>query len=306
MSHSDLTRFLRALSAEPLAIERRTLDAFVGILRRRGLEGASFNGQEIHAALEVAMPRAARHAGSDGTTVRVIPLVGAIANRAQSMGMGATEFASAVKEAAADPRIAGIVLDIDSPGGTVTGVPEAAEAVFQARAEKPVTAYVSGMMASAAYWIGAAAHEVIATKSSETGSIGVFATHEDWSAALEAEGVVVTEISAGRYKTEGAPWKPLDAEADEFLRGRVTEVYGWFVEDVARFRGDTAANVRKGYGEGRVLGAKQAKAAGLIDRIGTMDDAIASVVKRSGTARGARAALATGVEVGARKMARRG
>lgn len=304
MSHSDMTRFLRALSSEPLAIERRTLDAFVSILRRRGLEGASFNGQELHAELEVAMPRSGRQIGGDAK-VRVIPLVGAIANRSQSMGMGATEFASAVKDAAEDPRVSGIVLDVDSPGGTVTGVPEAAEAVFSVRGQKPITAYVSGMMASAGYWIGAAADEVIATRSAEVGSIGVFATHEDWSAALEAEGVVVTEIAAGKYKTEGAPWKPLDADADEFLRTRVAEVYGWFVDDVARFRGDTAANVRKGYGEGRVLGAKQAKAAGLIDRVGTMDDAIASVVKRSGASRGARAA-ATGAEVVARKRARRG
>lgn len=305
MSHSDLTRFLRALSSEPLAVERRTLDAFVGILRRRGLEGVSFNGMELHAELEVAMPRQARQTGGDAK-VRVIPLVGAIANRAQSMGMGATEFAAAVRDAADDPRVSGIVLDVDSPGGTVTGVPEAAEAVFSVRGQKPITAYVSGMMASAGYWIGAAADEIIATKSSETGSIGVFATHEDWSAALEAEGVVITEIAAGKYKTEGAPWKPLDAEADEFLRTRVAEVYGWFVDDVARFRGDTAANVRKGYGEGRVLGARQAKAAGLIDRVGTMDDAIASVVKRAGASRGARAAMATGAEVVARKTARRG
>ena len=304
MSLSNLPRFLRALSFEPLAIDRRTLDAFAGVVRRRGLEGISFDGAELHAELEIARPRTARQSTGE-TNIRVIPLVGAIANRAQSMGTGATEFGAAVEDAGLDPRVDGIVLDVDSPGGTVTGVPEAAEAVFGVRGKKPIIASVNGIMASAGYWIGAAADEVISTRSSEVGSIGVFALHEDWSKWLEDEGVIVTEIAAGKYKTEGAPWKPLDAEADDFLRTRVAEVYGWFVKDVARFRGATAANVRAGYGEGRVLGAKQAKAAGLIDRIGSLDDAIARVAAKSESRRGDRAARATARHVERTRAARR-
>ena len=281
MSLSQLPRFLRALTSEPMAMDRRTWDAFAGLIHRRGIEGVSFGGAELHAELGIAYPRAAPRTEGE-TNVRVIPLMGAVANRAHSMGTGATEFADAVRATAADPRVDAILLDIDSPGGTVTGVPEAAEAVFQARAAKPITAMVNnGMMASAAYWIGSAAEEIIATKSSEAGSIGVFTVHEDWSTALESEGVILTEIAAGKYKTEGAPWKPLDAAADEFLRSRVAEVYGWFVDDVARFRDDTPANVRAGYGEARALGAKQAKAAGLIDRVGSMDEALARLQERA-------------------------
>jgi len=305
MSLSQLPRLLRALTSEPLAIHRPTLDAFVGIVRRRGLEGVSFDGQELHAELQIASPRAVREASGE-RSIRVIPLVGAIANRVQSMGSGATEFADAIQDAALDPRVDGIVIDIDSPGGTVTGVPEAAEAVFQARQMKPIAAFNGGMMASAAYWIGAATQRVFGKPSSESGSIGVFALHEDWSKALEAEGVVVTEIAAGKYKTEGAPWKPLDAEGEEFFQSRVAEAYKWFTDDVARFRGDTAANVRSGYGEGRVLGAKQAKAAGLIDAVGSLEDTIAWVAAKSESRRSSKAATTRGAQVETLRRARRG
>lgn len=280
MSLTNAPRLLRALTSEPLAIDRRTFDAFTSVLRRRGLEGISFDGPELHAELQVAMPRATRTEGSE-QRIQVIPLVGTIANRAQSMGIGATRFAAKVEEAAADPRVDGILVEVDSPGGSVTGVPEAAEAVFNARASKPVTTFVNGLMASAGYWIGAAAEEVIASRSSEAGSIGVFMLHEDWTENLAADGIVVTEISAGRFKTEGAPWKALDDEAKEYLQARVTEAYDWFVSDVARYRGDTVQNVRSGYGEGRVLGARDAVAAKLIDRVGTMADALESVAQRA-------------------------
>jgi len=283
----DLSRLLRALTSEPLVLERRTLDAFVGVIRRRALEGASFSGPELHSELQVAEPRAAgRRSGSEGRVVQVIPMVGAIANRAHSMGVGAQSFAASVDRAAADDSVDVIVLDVDSPGGTVTGVPEAAERVFAARSSKPIIAVANGMMASAAYWIGSAAHEVVVTPSGEVGSIGVFALHEDWSAALEAEGVKVTEISAGKYKTEGAPWRPLDDEARGFFETRVSKTYDWFTKDVARFRSTTAKAVRDGYGEGRVVAADEAVAAGLADRVATLEETIVRFAAGGGRARG--------------------
>jgi signal peptide peptidase SppA len=272
--HSSLPHLLRSLTAEPLAIERRTLDAFLGVLRRRSLEGASFSGPDLHAELEIAAPRPQRTASAE-RRVEVIPVVGTIMNRAYSMGAGAMQIGQAVDRAVADARVDAIVLDVDSPGGTVTGVPELALKVRAAREAKPVVAVANGMMASAAYWISSQATEVVASPSSDVGSIGVIAMHEDWSKWLENEGVAVTEISAGKFKTEGAPWKPLDAEGEEFFRSRVAEVYDWFVRDVAAGRGDSPSNVRGGYGEGRVLGAKDAKAAGLVDRIETLDETIA-------------------------------
>lgn len=296
MSLTNASHYLRALTAEPLVVERRTFDAFLSVLKRRG-EGASFSGPELHAELEIAAPRSQRTANGD-RTVQVIPVVGAIMNRAQSMGLGAQEIGRMVDMAAANPRVDAIVLDVDSPGGTVTGVPELAEKVFAARAAKPVVAVANGLMASAAYWIGAAASEIVASPSSEVGSIGVIALHEDWTKALEEEGVVVTEFSAGEFKTEGAPWKPLDEEAAARFRERVSTVYAWFKRDVTRFRG--AVEWRPA---SRVLTAKEAKAAGLVDRIETLEDAI----MRIATGKGPRSRTRAGVEsmeIAARKRAR--
>jgi signal peptide peptidase SppA len=297
--HSSLPHLLRSLTAEPLVIERRTLDAFLSVLRRRSLEGASFSGPELHAELGIATPRSQRGASTE-RRVEVIPVVGTIMNRAHSMGAGAVQIGDAIDRAVSDARVDAIVLDVDSPGGTVTGVPELAAKVRAAREAKPVVAVANGMMASAAYWIASQASEVVASPSSDVGSIGVFAMHEDWSKWLENEGVAVTEIAAGKFKTEGAPWKPLDAEGEEFFRSRVTEVYDWFVRDVAAGRGDSPSNVRGGYGEGRVLGAKDAKATGLVDRIETLDETLARLTAgRSPRAR-------TRAEVQVRRGARRG
>ena len=305
MNHSSLPNLLRALTAEPLVIERRTLDAFVGVLRRRSLEGVSFNGAELHAELEIAAPRPATSQSSAKRQVQVIPIVGTIMNRAQSMGLGAMEIGQMVDRAALDPRVDAIVLDVDSPGGTVMGVPELADKVFRARGEKPVIAVANGLMASAAYWVSAAADEVVVAPSGEVGSIGVIAFHEDWSQWLENEGIAVTELAAGKYKTEGAPWKSLDADAEVFFRERVSEVYDWFISDVARFRGDNVKAVRAGYGEGRVLSADAAVAANLADRVGTLEGEIARLIEEPAEKRGMRARLANRAETQRRLTARR-
>lgn len=301
---STLPRLLRALSAEPLVIERRTLDAFLSVLRRRAIAGESFNGLALHAELDIDEPRPATETETGDRTVAVIPIVGVIANRVQSLGAGTDEIGERLARAVQSRKVDAIVLDVDSPGGTITGVPELAEKVFQARKVKPVVAVANGLMASAAYWIGAAAEEVVASPSSSVGSIGVFMIHEDLSGLLEKEGVVVTEFSAGRFKTEGAPWKPLTEDARAFFETRVAEVYDWFVRDVARFRGDSQANVRAGYGEGRVLAADAAVTAGLADRVGTLEETIARFAKGASPRRGARAESVNDAEVLRRKRAR--
>lgn len=278
MSLTNVPHLLRSLTAEPLVIERRTLDAFVRVLRQRHIDGTSFSGPDLHAELQIAEPREPRRE-SGKRTIQVVPIVGAISNRSMSMGTGALYTADRVKAAAADSRVDGIVLDIDSPGGTVMGVPELADAIYQARQQKPVKAVARGLMASAAYWAGAAADEVVMTPSSEAGSIGVIALHEDWSQWLENEGVAVSEYAMGEFKTEGAPWKAMTEEGSEFLQARVAEIYDWFVGDVARFRGASVDAVRGGYGRGRVLGAEQAIAAGLADRVGTLEGVIAEMVE---------------------------
>jgi len=116
---------------------------------------------------------------------------------------------------------------------------------------------------------------LIVTPSGEVGSIGVVAAHMDISKMAESAGLKVTLVSAGKYKTEGNQFEPLSDEARAALQVRVDDYYAMFVKAVARNRGVSPADVRNGFGEGRVVGAKQAVALGMADRVATLDETLA-------------------------------
>lgn len=218
--------------------------------------------------------------------VAVIPIRGVIAHRMEALdessgGTSAERIGKMLNAMAADSSIGTIVYDIDSPGGTVPGIQELAAQMFALRGNKKQVAVSNDLTASAAYWLASQADEIVSIPSGSVGSIGVFSAHQDLSALLEKEGVKITLIKAGKFKTEGNPFEPLSDEAKEVIQGRVNEAYGQFVKDVARGRGVAVADVRGGFGEGRVLGAKDAKAAGMIDRIATMDEVLSRLVGRS-------------------------
>lgn len=286
---SQIPRLLRALS-EPLLIEPVLARALVQRLQRMPLSALS-DCAAVHAELGIEAGAQRPRNGPSDAAIAVIPIQGLISEHPQSLGSSTDEIDAIFEAALASRSVAAILFDVDSPGGTVSGVPELAAKILAARGTKPMLALARSLAASAAYWIVSAADEVMVTPSGETGSIGVYTAHEDWSKALEQEGVKITPVSAGKYKLEGAPWEPLGEEAKAKLQDRVDEVYGWFVKAVAAHRRDTQTNVRAGYGEGRVLGAEQSVKAGLADRIGTFEDAIARLsakVARSGGASAAR------------------
>jgi signal peptide peptidase SppA len=133
-------------------------------------------------------------------------------------------------------------------------------------------------MASAAYWIGSAASEVVATPSAMVGSVGVVVVHMDESKALEMLGVKPTFITAGKYKAEGDPAQPLTDAARERLQEMVDQYYAAFVGGVARGRGVPVAEVRTSYGQGRLLTAREGLAAGMVDRIATLDETLGRVL----------------------------
>jgi capsid assembly protease len=199
-------------------------------------------------------------------------------------GTSTEALAATVRAAMAEPSVGAVVLSVDSPGGVVFGTPEAAAALRGARGGKPFIAVANPIAASAAYYLASQADEVVATPSSITGSIGVIVTHVDESKALEKEGLVVTEITHGRRKAEGSSVKPLSDEARESIQKRV-DFYGeMFEADVAKGRRVSPATVRAKYGEGAVFTAKDAMAAGLVDRIATLDEVLGELAtgRRSG------------------------
>lgn len=210
--------------------------------------------------------------------IAVIPIVGPISARAgmieDASGMTSHEAISAALAAAdADASVGTIVLDLNSPGGTVAGTPELA-ARLRAMS-KPVIAQVNYMAASAAYWLAAQADEIVVSPSGEVGSIGVVQAHEDVSAAAAADGVKVSFITAGKHKAEGNRFEPLSEDARAYAQQQVDTAYGMFVADIAKGRGVSKATASgASFGEGRMLGARAALDAGMVDRIATMDETL--------------------------------
>jgi capsid assembly protease len=117
----------------------------------------------------------------------------------------------------------------------------------------------------------------VVTPSGQVGSIGVYCAHQDESKALENEGIKINLISAGKFKVEGNPTEPLSPDARAAIQDKVDAYYSMFVNAVARNRGAAAADVRNGYGEGRMLLASDAVKARMADRVATLDDVLAKL-----------------------------
>jgi signal peptide peptidase SppA len=212
----------------------------------------------------LAIERPAPARGADGA-IAVIPLTGLMFYRsgffASLLGWkGTADIARAVREASANPGVKALLLDVDSPGGEVAGTEELAAAIADAAQRKPVTAAVNTMAASAAVWAISGASTITITPSGQTGSVGVLAVHDDLSQMAEKAGIKRTYVSAGKYKTAGNPFEPLSAEARSDLQATVDTYYAMMVDRIASGRGVAAERVRTGFGEGRMVGAREAVA----------------------------------------------
>lgn len=223
--------------------------------------------------------------------VAVLALDGVLAKRMNLMvqvsGGTSTEIAAQDLQRALDsPQVHSIVLGIESSGGTVDGTMALAGAVRAGRVRKPVVTVASGVMASAAYWIGAAAgpgHVFIADATTQVGSIGVVARHVDISGAEAQRGVKTTEITAGRFKRNASTYQPLDATGRATIQEQVDYVYSLFVEDVARDRGVSTARVLERMADGRMFTGQQAITAGLVDGFLTVEQALARLSRAHAT-----------------------
>jgi signal peptide peptidase SppA len=285
-------RVLRLVREQPWAILPSALLQIAEVVELRAA-GIHLSKEEISARLEAAS-RPSSTAAAPGS-IAVLNVFGPLAQRMDlftevSGGTSYEGFASAFRQVLDEPNVTGILLNVDSPGGSVSLLQETADLIYSARGVKPVVASVNTLAASAAYWLASQAEEVIITPSGEVGSIGVITMHEDDSKADEMEGYAFTYISApeGGYKSEGNPHEPLGDEARACIQGRVNEVYESFVAAVARGRGIKANVVKSDFGKGRLVGAKTAVALGMADRIGTLQDAADRLIKKRGKS-GARA-----------------
>lgn len=272
---ADLTRVLRALYCETWLVRPE--------MHRQLCEIALAHVAGDHTAADAF---AAQYPGRDdyarkrntpqmvGRGVAVIQVSGVIGRRFSTMlnycGVTSVDVLEQILKAAADDmQVRAVVLDIDSPGGTVSGTPEAVDAVDALAAVKPVVAWTGGMMCSAAYWIAAPCDAVFCANSADVGSIGVYAALLDSSRWHEMQGLNVEVFKKGKYKAMGVPGTTLSEEQRALIQGDVDEIYRWFTEAVTANR-----NVAEGAMEGQSMLGPTAVQSGLADGIRTLEEAI--------------------------------
>lgn len=186
--------------------------------------------------------------------------------------------------AAADRRAAGIVLSLDTPGGSVTGIPELAEKIKETSNTKPVVAFTDTMAASAGYWLASQASAIITAPSAVLGSIGVYLAVLDRSVQYQLAGVKQDVIKAGRYKGAGIPGTSLSEDQRAMLQGRVDHVFEEFKNAVRS--GRAPRQIADETMQGQDFFGRQSIALGLADGFGDIADAIdmAKTLAAGGTA----------------------
>lgn len=173
----------------------------------------------------------------------------------------------------------GIMLYVDSPGGSVYATAEVYKALkyYQEYTENPVYVYMGSMAASGGYYVSANADRIYANENCWTGSIGVIVgTVYDFSELLENLGIKAINITSGENKGMGDATQPLTEEQKDIYQGLVDDAFDKFVAVVAEGRDMTDAEVRK-IADGRVYTAGQALENGLIDAVGELEEAYADM-----------------------------
>lgn len=210
--------------------------------------------------------------------IAIIPIYGTITILGSSesffsqTGATSSEVITAfIKKANDDPQIKAIILEINSPGGEVIASEEIARAVKES--QKPVVAWIRDVGASGAYWVASASDIIVADRLSITGSIGVLASYLEFSGLFEKYGITYQELTAGELKDVGSPFKKLQEKEKEILQKKLDLIQDVFVFEVAQNRNLPPQKVKE-LASGIFYLGIEAKQNGLVDIIGTKEDAI--------------------------------
>lgn len=299
---NDLQALISAIRAQPWAIVPEYLEAIEAIAVRAmdadvlQLLARDGHADSMDASRMAVAALGTRLDGSRGSTIRngnaVVPMIGTIFPRASMIGastggtsLDALSHDLRVAEASAD--VERIVLLIDSPGGVVSHVGEAADMLRAST--KPVTAFVTGMGASLAYWLGSQAREIVLDRAASVGSIGVVAT------TSRQEGPDASGRRAYEIVSSGAPLKRPDVTTEEgraAVQADVDAIEAVFIADVAAGRRVTVEQVREKFGRGAMVPAARAVEVGMADRIGTLESVLQQGSGRTPEKRGRSRALA--------------
>ena len=293
----QLVHLASRLYGTPLLIARPKLDVILSVL------GSRIGLPDLDMAMPLPMPRQSATSGQAG--IAVIPVVGTLVRR--SMGIEAAsglmsygEIEARLDAALADPQVAGILLDLDSPGGEASGVFDLAERIRAASTIKPIWAHANDAAYSAAFAIAAACQRLTLSQTAGVGSIGVIALHVDQSVKDAKDGLNYTAVFAGSHKNDFSPHEPLTPQATTALQTEVDRLYDIFVNQVGQMRGIDPDAVRAT--EAGLFYGEQAVAAGLADAVMPFDavmteftDALAAKqpLARPGMARASKRSLST-------------
>jgi len=255
-------------------------------LERREHKLGAAELREIEAAVGRPLNNNAdrRYSVQDG--VAIIPVMGSMVKRGGlfSNVSGMTSYDAIQRDLAQardDSEVKAALLNIDSPGGVVSGTATTAEAIAAFGQRKSIAAWTDGMMTSAAQWLGAATGNVyIANDTTELGSIGVISRHVDVSRAQEMDGYKTTILTAGRYKGVGHPYGPLTAEHQGIMQDRLDYAYSAFINAMAEYRNAPVDKVLSSMAEGRIFTGRQAIDAGLADGMMSLDEMVAMMKEK--------------------------
>ena len=223
--------------------------------------------------------------GSGKEKILLLDVSGVINERDEGDIVRRPNMVSRIKEelnkAAEDDSVRGVVLRVNSPGGTVTASDIIYHEIgkFKEKTGKKVVAAIMDVGASGAYYISMAADRVIAHPTAVTGSIGVIMLHVDVHGLLEKIGVSSDAIKSGPHKDMGSPLKPLSPEDRELFQGVIDDMYRRFLMVVQSGRRNVPPSKLRELADGRIYTADQALKAGLIDEIGYLDQAVDEVKK---------------------------
>lgn len=214
---------------------------------------------------------------ANGTAI--VPITGVIAPKSSMIGMcedgtSAMSVRRVAEVLAADPSVKRVLLMVDSGGGAASGVPEAAEALMKLRTKKPVISAITGIGASAAYWLASTAHRVFLEPSAIAGSIGVYTIVSSLAEKLKKDGIDARVVRAGSKKFTPNPIEPLSEEGMAMVQEKVSRFYDMFVSAVATQRNIDMSKALD-MADGTVAEGTEAVDRGMVDSIATIDDVLA-------------------------------
>ncbi len=269
----------------PLLIQQAAMEAVLHALApRMGFQASGQKQVEIQQrpTLSAALNQRGRYADAgyfllnDGTAI--VPVTGKLMNRLSWMDAesGMTSYSrieTMLSAALADPDVTRIVLEVDSPGGTVAGAFDFADRIYESRGSKPIIAAPSEMAASAAYLVSSAADEIVLPQTAMVGSVGVVIALLNREKAMAKAGLAMTYIYAGDKKVDGNPYQALPDRVRAELQDEINDTYSLFVNRVAKYRRMSADAIRAT--QAGMFTGQKAIDAGMADRV----DSFANVVK---------------------------